>query len=84
LRREGRCQDRKAYFDAPNVFRTKWFLSEKAEAHPSMVQIDAHVGGDLKNFFFLSFKKTGFSWIYLPHRRYENMFLNNFRVLTFR
>ena len=82
--REERCQDRKAYFDAPNVFRTEWFLSKKAEAIRFMVRIDARVGGGLKNFFFLSFRKRRSSGIYPPPRRYENMSLNNFRVLTFR
>jgi len=72
------------YFDAPNVFRTEWFLSKKVEAIRFMVRIDARVGGGLKNFFFLSFRKTRFYGIYPPHRKYENMSLNNFRMLTFR
>ena len=72
------------YFDAPNVFRTEWSLSKKAEAIRFMVRIDARVGGGLKNFFFLSFRKTKFYGIYPTHRKYENMSLNNFRMLTFR
>jgi hypothetical protein len=82
--RGGRCQDRKVYFDARNVSRTKWSPSKKNEVDLLRVSIDAHVVVGLKNFSPLSSKIERSFGTSPNHRPYENMFLNNFLILIFR
>jgi hypothetical protein len=66
------------------VVRIKWFLSGKTEGDPFRVRIDAHVAVVLKNFSLLSFETERSFGTFPNHRRYENMFLNNFLISIFR
>jgi hypothetical protein len=82
--REGRCQVQKAFSDARNVSKTKWFLLNQGEAKPPLLQRNVHVVVGLRNFSPLLFETERSFGNFQNHRQYENMFLNNFLISIFR
>jgi hypothetical protein len=69
---------------ARNVFKTKWFLIKRTEDDLLRVWIDAHVVAGLKNFLSRLSKIERSFGTFPNHRRYENMFLNNFLISIFK